>query len=237
MSTAARARIGALALLAAVLACGPGKGAPPESAARARADWPAGTVLAVDGVPITAEDVDRASVWIERIERPSTGPQLRRLALTNVVLPRVLAGLLAPEQRERALASASEAVRRLRAGTWTDARLPEGATRERMTGSFQDLGIVAWGAGMDLAQEGAWSDPVEDAGRFLVLRRLSRRDGPVPMTTVVELDALAFPYLPTDSAPALVEDAKDHHRLTIVDPAWRAIVPERIQYRMGVHSS
>jgi len=30
--------------------------------------WPPGTVLAVDDVPIALDEVDRASVWIERID-------------------------------------------------------------------------------------------------------------------------------------------------------------------------
>ncbi|HVS20018.1 MAG TPA: hypothetical protein VMT18_15545, partial [Planctomycetota bacterium] len=85
-------------------------------AAETRTDWPAGTVLAVDDVPILAAEVDAATIPVQRIERRAVDAQLRRLALTNIVLPRLLTRLLGGEERARALSEARDALARLRAG-------------------------------------------------------------------------------------------------------------------------
>ena len=53
----------------------------------------------------------------------------------------------------------------------------------------------------------------------------------------LELDVLAFPFLDPLQAEGQVEAACDRYRLTIVDPVWRPIVPELLQYRMGVHGT
>jgi hypothetical protein len=228
-------RSATLILLSATLPVGCGEGTEESAQAPAR-DWPAGTVLAVEDLPITADEVDAASAWIERIERKATGDQLRRLALTNVVLRNKLARLLAPEAREDALAKAQTALQQLRDGTWVGPPGPEGTFGEPWSGDFRLLGIPAWATAMDLA-EGQWSEPVESMGRFLLVRRLKLHPAPVPLGIELELDVLAFPFLEPAGAEAEIEAAHDRFRLTIVDPAWRTIVPELIQYRMGVHGS
>jgi hypothetical protein len=221
--------VAAVGLLAVVslAACGDANGA------QARA-WPAGTVLAVDDVPIRAEEVDAASVYVERIEPAASAPQLRRLALTNVVLPRVLSRLMAPKEHDEARKQAEEAFARLESGQFVGPAKPEGAYGELATGGWTELGIVAWGVAMDL-EDGQWSGLIEDVGRYFVLRRIRRIEGLQPLAIKVEVDVLAFPWLVDDDLRARVERAHDEHQLTIVDPAWSAIVPELIQYRMGVH--
>ncbi len=191
--------------------------------------WPPGTVVAVDDVPITLDEVDRASVWIERIDPKSSGPQLRRLALTNVSLPRALAEAMAPKERARAEREAHEALAELRGGTWSAPLGADGAIGEFVSGTWKDLSISSWGLAADLPV-GEWSEPLDDAGHFLIVKLLERTHLPHTAALHVRVDVLAFPYLPED---ADIEGAKDRHRLTIVDPAWREIVPERIQYRMG----
>ena len=124
-------------LAAALLAACDQPGNEPESsetpgsevhaAPEATRDWPAGCVLAVDDVPIFEEDVDRASAWIAMIEPQAAAPQLRRLALTNVVLPRVLAGFVAPEARAQALQEAEAQLALLRGGLFTGVPDKEGA--------------------------------------------------------------------------------------------------------------
>jgi len=197
--------------------------------------WPAGCVLAVDDVPILADEVDVPSAWIEMIEPHSTPPQLRRLALTNVVLPRVLAGLMQPAARERARAEAEARAAALHAGTYQGVPDKDGAFGTRLEGTWQDFGIPAWGTAVGLPK-GEWSDVVEDAGAFAVLRVLAREAAPVSAATWMRIDLFRFPYLPEDTEAGDLERAYDEHRLTIVDPAWRELVPERTQYRMGVHA-
>ena len=58
-----------------------------EAGGVAERAWPEGTVLAVEDLPISVDEVDAASVWVERIDRKASPDHLRRLALTNVVLP------------------------------------------------------------------------------------------------------------------------------------------------------
>lgn len=204
------------------------------SAAVAPRSWPAGTVLAVDDVPISAEEVDREATWIQPIEPGVSAPQLRRLALTGIVLPRLISRLMAPVEHERAREAAHAALASLRAGNFVGPPDPAGGNGTRITGGWQELGIVAWGAALEL-EDGAWSEVVEDCGRFFVLRRLQRIEGVMPIATQVEVEVHSFPWLPLEDLRNSVDRAHSEHRLTIVDPEWAAIVPELIQYRMGVH--
>jgi len=228
-------RLAAVIVLAAfVAACNPTSGEAPH-AATAQKSWPPGTVLAVDDAPINAAEVDAISVYTERIEPQSTAPQLRRLALTNVVLPRALSRLMAPEAREKARKDADEMLASLKRGAPVQPPKPDGAVGEIVTAGFTQLGIVPWGVAMDLA-DGAWSEVIEEVGRFVILKRIKRIDGPVPMATQFEVDVLAFPWLPIETLRAAVEQEHDKHKLTIVDPTWSDVVPELLQYRMGVHA-
>ena len=226
-----------LAALALVLgACAPSDDAveaPPAAAAPAeRGDWPAGTVLAVDDVPILAGEVDAATVAVQRIERRAVDAQLRRLALTNIVLPRLLTRLMAEDgARDAALAEAREALAALRAGEWFG--LPvDGRYGELYSGNFNRLGLELWSVGQDLA-EGEWCEPIEQDGQFLIARRLELRPSPVPIGAEVDLDVLAFPFVDQTNYALELEAAYDRHQLTVVDPAWRALVPELLLYRMG----
>lgn len=235
-----RPRTGWPALLAlALAACGP-EGGPADqpaggvpAAAHEPIDWPAGTVLAVDDRPLTLDEVDLASVWIERIQPEVSGRQLRRLALTNVTLMQALAELsAAPGERQRARAEAEERLEAARAGELAGPPGPDGGLGEVAEGNWQVLGIPLWGQALDWEPD-TWH-LIEEPGRFVVARKLKRTDEIHPTAISLRIDAFVFPYLPADLA---LESTIDDHRLTFVDPSWREIVPEHTQYRMGVHSS
>jgi hypothetical protein len=193
--------------------------------------WPQGTAVAVDDLPISIDQVDADSVFVERIEPAAAAPQLRRLALTNISLPRVLARALDPGEHARVRAEAMAAHAQLVAGRFPRPPQPDGALGDVVRGGFSELGLVVWGTAMDLAH-GQWSEVVEEPGRFVLLRLLARHDAPVPMATVVEIDALVFPWIDLATAPQDIEAAFDRHELTIVDPAFESIVPELIKIRM-----
>lgn len=195
------------------------------------ADWPVGTVVAVDDVPISLDEVDRASVWIERIQPEVAGRQLRRLALTNVSLLRALAEAIAPEERLAARSAAEAELERLRARA-NEAPTPDEGLGKRVEGNWQVLGIPLWGEALDWPP-GEWH-LIEEPGRFVVARRVARSDQPHPAATSLEVDTVVHPYLPPELD---LDAAMEDHRLTIVDPEWREIVPERTQYRMGVHAA
>ena len=210
-------------------------GAPGRSEAAApadRADWPPGTVLAIDSMPVSVDEVDLASVWIERIQPQAAGRQLRRLALTNVVLPRTVAALAEPRARERARREAEARLAELASGGVPGPPNADGGIGIVAEGTWQVLGIPLWGQALDWPED-EWH-LIEEPGRFVVARRLARIDQPHPTALVVRIDSFLFPYLDDEFD---YEGAKDHHRMTIVDPEWREIVPELTQYQMGVHGS
>ena len=206
----------------------------PESSPATGPSWPVGTVLAVENQPITADEVDLASAWVEPIDRKATPEHLRRLALTNVVLPNVIARLLAPEARERALMEAHATLTQLRSGTWNSPPGPDGAYGQLYQGHFKHIGLAAWGTALSLA-DGAWSEPIEEQGVVMLARRMGMTEAAVPMATQFDVDLISFPYLAQETAAQDIEQAYDRFHLTIVDPSWRTIVPELVQYRMGVH--
>jgi hypothetical protein len=226
-------RPAALALALALGGCAQ-EDAPAAQAPAPQQSWPPGTVLAVEDLPILAEEVDRATVVVQRIERRAVDAQLRRLALTNVVLPRALTRLFAGERRDAALAEAQAALARLRSGTWVGPT-PDGLYGEARGGNFHRLGLELWAAGTDLP-EGAWSEPLEQDGSFHLVRRVALRPSPVPLGVEVDLDVLAFPFTDPLSRAHELEAAYDRYRLTVVDPAWRELVPELLLYRMGAQS-
>lgn len=193
--------------------------------------WPAGVVLAVGDVPIYAEEVDRASAAVQLIEPHVSSSQLRRLALTHIVLPRAIAHAMAPQERAQARRRAQARLAEIRTGQHGPPD-PDGVVGEKVEGLWTDLGLINWHAALELPDE-QWSEPIEDAGAFVLMRRLWRRDGPVPMATVLAVDALRFDWIDPVSRRAAIDDALGQHKLEIVDPAWREIVPELYQYRMG----
>jgi len=223
----------ALALLLAAFAglgCDRGSDAAPPQAA-ASTEWPAGVVMVVGSRPITAEEVDLASVWIQSIEPGASPAHLRRLTFANVILPRVIAHELDPAGRERALAQARKRLSELRSGQFAGPLGPDGVLGEYLEGPWTKLGLPGWGTLLD-APDGEWSEPIEDAGSWVLMRRLWRREGATPAATVLAVDALRFDWLDPATRRASIDSAMDQFPLTIVDPAWREVVPELIQHRM-----
>lgn len=187
--------------------------------------------LAVDDEPIDAHEVDRITVFVERIDPAASPAHLRRLALTNVVLPRTVARVMAPEAYAKAKSEAQALREQLASGKYAGPVAPDGTLGEVAEGGWPELGIEPWGVALDLA-EGQWSDVIEEVGQFLVLRRLERQDGPVPMATRFKVEAFRFPWLPLETLKDDVDAAYDSHRLVVVDPAWADYVPTVTQHRM-----
>lgn len=221
-------RHAALAALASVslLACAPS--AEPAPAPK----FPSCVAFALDDrVGIEGHEIDEASVYVERLEPAASPAHLRRLALTNIVLPRHVARLLAPEAHAKAKAEAEALRGALAAGTYTGPAREDGSVGELVEGGFGELGILPWGVALDLP-DGEWSEVIEEVGTFVVLRRLGRTEGPVPMATTVRVEAFLFPWLPTETVKQDVDRAYDGHRLTVIDPAWADIPPASLLHRM-----
>lgn len=207
-----------VALLAA--ACSPADApAPAGGTVHAAAD---GAVLMVEDVPILPDEVDRVAAAIGELHPEYVQRQRRRLALTNVCLPRAAARALHPAERERAQAEALAAAAALAAGE------PPPRPPEATQGNWHGLGLAVW-IRLRATPVGRWSEPFEDVGRFVLVRPLAE---PSPVARVgqerYELEILSFPYL----APTLVDRAVDECRLAVVDDAWGELVPEAWKHRM-----
>jgi len=204
-----------------------GGGACGDASGVAAPSFPADAVLGVESVPITAADVDHWRATIELVETRATLPAVRRLALTNIVLPRTITTLLDPTRREAARAQAQEAREALSGGA-------DVAELETVEGTWKDLGLDVWGRALEL-EPGVWSEVFETAGAFVVFRVLERPEN-VSGRTSVELERVFCPYLEPEAARDLVESGFDTMKLWIVDPAWSPLVPEHYKFRMAAEA-
>jgi len=193
--------------------------------------WPAGTVLALNEVPITLEEVDEAAGWVAMVEPRFTLPHLRRIALTNVVFPRIAARGIDPARR----AEMSEKARAFRAALERgEAPGPNDPVAHEIMGTYREIGLEIWKCALEL-EPGQWSPVVEASGAYYVLRITDRGKSVVPGATAITLSAFLFPYLDEAGAHAAIESALDRATLTFVDETWRDYVPVVWQYRLQNH--
>ncbi len=233
----ARAAFAACFVTAGLCACRPHEPNATPAAADVGSAWPAGTVVVVDEAPITAQEIDIATPWIALIDPASSPGHLRRVALCQIALPRTVARLEHPAARERALSDARAQQAALRAGQVAGPVGEFGQLGERVEGGWGDLGFLVWGELLE-APVGVWTDVIEEPGRFVIARKLGRKDGPRPSATRLEIDAFVFSFLPEGMGQGSMEQLYERHRLTIVDAAWRDVVPDRLLYIMkGMESA
>lgn len=221
-----------LLALAAVPACSK-PAAPAPAPAQART-WPAGSVLALNDVPIRADDVDPIASTFAVVEPQDTPTQLRRLALSNSIFPRIAASGIDPARRAAALKLAQSYRDALERGDLPSGPLPGPMEIER-EGAFKDLGFEFWRVAIDLAP-GVWSPILETPGSFHILRVKTRKESSHPGRTRLTIGAFDFPYLEAATAKADIEAALDRSRLTILDDTWRDAVPAALRYRFHAES-
>jgi len=198
--------------------------------------WPAGTLVCVDEVPVTAEDLAQDVAGVMLVEPQWTERQHMRLAFNESALPRAMVRARAPAAaREAARKQIDAEFARISADGPMGPPTESGSLGTEVSGSWRELGLVAWGAGMGL-EPGTWSELLEVPGAFLRVRLISRSNSPIPAATQVRLDMLEVVYSETGRGLVASETELRKHRLTIVDPDWKAIVPERTKHLMGVKS-
>ena len=179
-----------------------------------------GAVLAVNGAPLTAEDVDRFARPIAELEPQFLLLHHRRLALTNLVLPLAALRTLDPQGHARAAAEASAAL---------ESGADECVARSHeLSGTFREIGLDLWCLARELPF-GEWQGPLELVGRFAVVR-LDAREG-LEEEEVLRGRWIEFSFVEGDLRAA-IEDAVDRSRLEILDPTWREAVPDAWQRRM-----
>lgn len=175
-----------------------------------------GTVLAVDGLPLRAGEVEPLCADIRALYPEYSLVHARRLALTNEFLPRLAGRAREPQGWQRARMECE------RAGERLDALDP--AAEE---GAFAGLGLSLWSAARHLPI-GEWSAPVELAGRWLRLRLDERIERADPREERLRVSVLEFPFL----EPMALEEAIDRAHLTVFDPDFAEAVPEAWKHRM-----
>jgi hypothetical protein len=196
--------------------------------------WPAGTVIAVDEVPVTSAEVAQDMLAIVLMQPEWADPQLKRLAFNEISLPRaLLRGKAGAEARDAARRAIDEKFARIQSGTQVGPQPSPGVYGHEVSGSWKDLGLTSWGMAMNLSV-GEWSEVLEEPGAFVRVRLIERQDGPVPLAARLRVDRIDAVYAESKSVGYLDSELKQH-RLTIVDPAWDTIVPERMKFLMGVH--
>ena len=182
--------------------------------------YPPGTVLALEGRAISAASVEEAASCIALLEPNASFDQLRRLALTNVVLPRCAAQTVDPEARAEAQRLAEEFQRTLVGGQPVERK-----------GQMLDLGLELWKAALEL-EPGQWTPVVETAGCFHVARLKEKGSAQLPGYVQLTLEVCDFPYLPPAEAHERIEAQLDRSKLVYVDESWRALVPIAWQHRL-----
>jgi hypothetical protein len=202
----------------------------PRASVARRADWPADTVLALNGDPITLDEVDAAASIIARAENHHALPHLRRLALTNLVFPRLAARQLAGAQRRDAALAEARAWRAAQVAGAAPGPLAE-PQAELVQDGFDRAGLELWDWALD-AEPGTWSEPIETCGVWRVARVLERGVGLRPLDVPLKVDVRTFPWDPAPSFRRDVEAHLDRARLEYVDEAWRDLVPTIWQRRL-----
>ena len=224
--------------LCALLAAGCGDAEPPSpdeppgqgGAAPETRAWPEGTVLAVDDVPITLAEVDPVADAIAEVYPEYTRAHARRLALTNVVLPRAAAANRFPDARAAMLEVARQRLADLASGS-------EETGAIEISGRFGQLDLDLWLVARTL-EPGAWGGPFDLVGRWSLVRldEIEIPDGIVE-AALYRLSVIRFPYAGRAEehyldAGEAIEAAIDASRLEFVDPAWRNVLPEAWKRRM-----
>ncbi len=220
-------RIAALPIAAGVLALGVvltwACHARESEKARAEAQAPpADAIFRLDGHEvITAAEVDAWLECMHLIEKNATLPQQRRLALTNIVLPRAVARNIDRRAFETARERVDAIHARLLDGGQPGVDVP---ASEIVDGTWKDTGLDVWWACRDLVP-GEWSAPLESIGSFEVCRLVEEPEKPLRPAGKMKVEIIRIPYIPTEGPRALVQQAMEESQLEILDPAWAELLP------------
>jgi len=196
-----------------------------------RADWPADTVFALNGQPISAAEVDAVASIVARVEEEHSLPHLRRIALTNVVLMRHATRQFAGEAKR---AAALETARAWRDAVARGEPPPDSVAppiEDVVRGGFGVTGLEVWNWALDCPLN-EWSEPIETAGAWRVARVLERTAGLRPIDVSLSVDMRTFVWDTSASFQKDVESFLDRSKLEYVDEAWRELVPTLWQRRL-----
>lgn len=177
-------------------------------------------------VSIFAADVGRIAGWIELFDPGKVPADYKRRALTAVLLQD--AAVASRFAAERTVARAA-AEARLGELTAAPEAAPEAQTAE---GGWSALGLVLWGATRSLPLD-TWAGPIEDTGRFLLVRPTAAFPSELPGADEFRLEAIEFPFVPPDFDAESLQATIEAATLTIIDPKYGDLVPAIWRYWMS----
>ena len=188
-------------------------------------------VYLLDGkIPITREEVDEWLPLMKSIQVNASKPQLRRLAITNIVLHRALGRLIDPAAWQDAKERATSLHARLLEGGEPGIDLP---ATETVQGTWKEIGMDVW-ADCETAEVGVWQPPLESVGAFYLYRLLEPPPDPWLPNSEVAVEMLRINYVPEESPKQLFLDFEEHVRLEVLDPEWEELLPLVLRNRMQV---
>lgn len=201
-----------------------------QTALPAEVEWPEGTVLAIGGEPITAQEIDRYVDMVHLIEPHLVKRDHRRKALSNVILPIAIGRALVPETDRQAAFQEAE---RLASAAKETGTVPEGAAEvQYLTGTWKEVGMTVWNETRSTSP-GSFSGVIETPGAWTFVHLLATTTEPgeaFSPTTVVTMQRYDVYYYDREGMRDLIQDGFDNLRVEVVDPEWEAVVPPLYLY-------
>lgn len=184
-------------------------------------DLPEGTVLLVEGLPITREDIDRWLPTYSALEPAKSKHAIRRFILTNYCLPVTVGAVADPEGRKRARQKIEATLTALKAG---EPAPVEGPQVQRIHDSFKSkMGLDRWGVAKETPL-GEWSEVFETLGGFTAVRLLGAPEQWLPNSEIT-IEHITVDYIPEDESREFVTEALKAVDIQVIDPEWERYIP------------
>ena len=210
----------ALVLAQSSMSCGT-RDVPPQA-------LPAGSVLAVDEVGLTAEEIDAAAdIWAQ-LDPAASATHLRQLALTNTLFPLCGGRLAAPEARLAARQVIDAAHAALLAG-----QVPRDIEINEVEGTWQALTPIVWRWALE-AQPGQVSPVLEQPGTWAFARLHSVTPAVSARDVRMKLTVYHRAWLDPTRGLTTIDERLSRATLRSADAAWLDLVPLVWQKKLNV---
>lgn len=184
---------------------------------------PEGTVISIDQVHLTADDIDRWLPAIELIDPHLVKASQRRRAFSNIVLPLAAGAALDPASRDEAFGRAQSIL----ATTRETGTVPEGTPEPQvLTGTFVEVGLAPWAMALEM-QIPSYSELFETPGAWTFFKLIASNAEPGQFDGRTELTIVRYdiPYLPREATRTVVYEGMEQLPIRAYDPDWEAIIP------------
>jgi hypothetical protein len=193
------------------------------------ASWPQGTVLAVDGEPLFASEIDEHIDALLAINSAFAKTERRRQILIHIGFPLAYARKHNAERRAAARAEANAWYAGFPGIESSASDQSQIAFNEPEIGNWDMLGMDVWLVARSL-EPGQTSKVVELPGRFAVIRMLERDNNLRGGEELMKICLEEFVFV--DALDQISDDLYLQGTLEIIDPAWNEVVPGAYKYKM-----